>query len=73
VDDAIAFVRTGLNENPDVAQYHRDLASFLERAGRIKEAAAAYREYARLAPNAPDSKMLIERASALEQKAASTS
>jgi predicted RNA polymerase sigma factor len=73
VDDAIAFVRTGLKENQDVAQYHRDLASFLERAGRITEAAAEYREYARLAPNAPDSKMLIERASALEQKAASTS
>ena len=72
-DDAVNYVRAAMEKNPQVAEFHRDLASFLERSGRLSEAAAEYREYAKLAPSAPDSKSLSERAAALEEQASSRS
>jgi hypothetical protein len=38
----------------------------LESSGRPAEAAASYRAYARLAPNAPDARELVARAVRLE-------
>jgi hypothetical protein len=44
----------------------RTLGSLLERSARPAEAAAEYRAYARAAPNAPDAKELVNRATRLE-------
>jgi tetratricopeptide (TPR) repeat protein len=70
-DDAINLTRAGIQQNPSVPVLHRDLGSFLERAGRLLEASAAYGDYARLAPNAPDAGTIKERADALAQQAQS--
>ncbi|MBI3932184.1 MAG: tetratricopeptide repeat protein [Acidobacteria bacterium] len=72
-DEAIGLIRAGIQRKPEVPGLHRDLASFLERVGRLAEAAREYREYARLAPNAPDSKRLVDRAAALEEQRSSAS
>ena len=53
-DEAIALIQEGIQLDPNVARPHRDLASLYERTGRIAEAVAEYREYARLAPTSPD-------------------
>lgn len=66
-DEAIAVLREGLSLNAASAPLQRGLGSVLERAGRHAEAAAAYREYARLAPNAPDAKQLVERADRIDR------
>jgi tetratricopeptide (TPR) repeat protein len=66
-DDAIALTRTGIQIDASVPILHRDLGSLLERSGHPLEASAAYREYARLAPNAPDANEMKERANALAQ------
>ena len=42
------------------------VGSVLERSGRPAEAAAAYRAYARLAPNAPDAREIAARAAQLD-------
>jgi predicted Zn-dependent protease len=73
VDEAIAIFEAGLSRYSSTPLLHRGLASALERAGRGAEAAAAYREYARLAPGAPDAQELAARAAALEGKTAPTS
>jgi len=59
-------MREGIQADPNAALLQRGLGSLLERAGRRAEAAAAYREYARLAPLEPDAKQLEERAAKLE-------
>src|SRR5262245_9936824 len=50
-DDAIALVREGVQRD---ARLNLALGSLLERSGRPREAAEAYREYARQNPKAPD-------------------
>jgi Flp pilus assembly protein TadD len=67
-DDAISLAQAGIKLNPSTPILHRDLGSFLERAGRFPEASIAYREYARLAPNAADARAMTERAEALAQR-----
>jgi tetratricopeptide (TPR) repeat protein len=64
-DEAIALTQEGLRRTPDVPILHRNLGSLLERSGRTAEAIQEYRAYARLAPNAPDVKEVIDRADRL--------
>lgn len=71
-DGAIALYKEGLAASGPSAlapALHRGLGSVLERSGRAAEAAAAYREYARLAPNADDAKEIADRAARLEKQA----
>jgi len=65
--EAVDILRTGLTRSPQSPLLHRSLGSVLERTGEIKEAIAAYREYARLAPAAPDATELKQRAAHLEK------
>ncbi len=67
-EEAVALFRSGLQQYPDVPLLHRGLASALERSGSVSEAITEYREYARLAPNAPDAQQLRERADRLEKQ-----
>ena len=67
-DEAIQVIRDGLDATPDAALLHRGLASLLERTRNISEAVDEYRAYARLAPEAPDAKEMLERADRLEQQ-----
>jgi predicted RNA polymerase sigma factor len=62
-------LRAGLERKADAPLLQRALGSLLERTGHPAEAAAAYREYARLAPRAPDATQIRERASVLESPA----
>jgi Flp pilus assembly protein TadD len=68
-DEAVALVREGLSAAGNSPRLHLNLASLLERSGRIAEAAAEYREYARLTPDSADSKAMEERAARLEERA----
>jgi predicted RNA polymerase sigma factor len=45
------------------------LASLLERMGRVQDAVAEYREYARLAPTSADARQLADRADRLARQA----
>jgi predicted Zn-dependent protease len=72
-DEAVAIFQAGVAQYGSAPLLQRGLASALERAGRDAEAAAAYREYARLAPGAADAQELAARAAALERRAAPTS
>jgi predicted Zn-dependent protease len=63
---AIGVLREGLERTPGAPLLQRDLGSLLERTGRAADAAAAYREYARLAPNASDAAQMQTRAARLE-------
>jgi Flp pilus assembly protein TadD len=65
-DDAIALVQEGLQRDPKSPLLRTRLGSLLEQSGRPREAAQQYREYAHLAPNAPDAKELTDRAERLE-------
>jgi predicted Zn-dependent protease len=65
-DEAIALLQEGLKDTPSVPLLHRQMGSVLERSGKPAEAAAAYRAYARLAPNAPDAREIATRAARLE-------
>jgi tetratricopeptide (TPR) repeat protein len=67
-EEAVALFRSGVQQYPDVPLLHRGLASALERSGAVVEAINEYREYARLAPNAPDAQQLRERADRLEKQ-----
>jgi tetratricopeptide (TPR) repeat protein len=64
-DEAIALLTEGLRETPNAPLLHRGLGSLFERTGRLTDAAREYMEYARLAPNTPDSRSISERAAAL--------
>ncbi len=64
-EEAIAVLTEGLKETPNAPLLHRGLGSLFERAGRLTDAAREYMEYARLAPNTPDSRSILERAAAL--------
>jgi Flp pilus assembly protein TadD len=65
MDEAIEVMTEGLRETPNAPLLHRGLGSLFERAGRLTDAAREYQEYARLAPNTPDSRKISERAAAL--------
>lgn len=69
-EEALAVVEEGLLRNPAVPLLRRARASLLERSGRIAEAIAEYRAYARIAPNPDDARMVTERANLLEKRAA---
>jgi Flp pilus assembly protein TadD len=64
-EEAIALLTEGLKETPNAPLLHRGLGSLFERTGRMTDAAREYMEYARLAPNTPDSRSISERAGAL--------
>jgi tetratricopeptide (TPR) repeat protein len=69
-DEAIAAYQAGLSQAGQASPIlHRGYGSVLERAGKRVEAAAQYREYARLAPNASDAKQWADRAARLEKAA----
>jgi tetratricopeptide (TPR) repeat protein len=68
--EAIAVLRDGLARGGDAPLLHRGLGSLLERTGDMEAAVKEYREYARLAPNAPDARQLADRADQLERKIA---
>jgi len=65
-DEAIALLDEGIKATPQVPVLHRTLGSLLESSARRAEAAAEYRAYARMAPNAPDAKEMVDRAARLE-------
>jgi predicted Zn-dependent protease len=66
---AIALLQEGVKLDPTQPLNQRSLGSVLERSGKPRAAAAAYREYARLAPNAADAADLLNRAAGLEKQA----
>jgi predicted Zn-dependent protease len=72
-EQAVKTLKEGVARAPGAAELRRALGSVLEDAQRPAEAAAAYREYARLAPGAADAKDLLARADSLAPKAASGS
>lgn len=72
-DQAFATLRRGIAAEPDVPELQRDLGAMLERAGRAGEAAAAYREYARMSPDAADAAALLRKAEALASGSANRS
>jgi tetratricopeptide (TPR) repeat protein len=69
-EEAIAAYEVGVRQGGQASPIlHRGYGSVLERAGKRVEAAAQYREYARLAPNASDAKQWADRAARLEKAA----
>ena len=60
------MLQEGLQLSPNTPLLERQMGSVLERSGRPAAAAAAYRNYTRLAPNAPDAKEIAARAAQLE-------
>lgn len=66
-EEALAVLQEGLKASPPTPLLQRQLGSVLERSGRPADAAAAYRAYARLAPNAPDARDIADRAARLER------
>jgi tetratricopeptide (TPR) repeat protein len=67
--EALAVVEEGLQRAPATPLLKRARASLLERLGRIPEAIAEYREYARIATNPDDARIVTERANLLEKQA----
>jgi len=65
-DEAMSVLKDGLKLTPGAPLLQRQMGSVLERSGQRTAAAVAYREYARLAPNASDARELVERAARLE-------
>ncbi len=65
--EAMTLLESGLQRTPEAPLLHRELGSLLERSRQVKEAVAAYRDYVRLAPNAPDATTIQERVAKLEQ------
>jgi serine/threonine-protein kinase len=70
-DEALSVLQEGLRATPEVPLLQRQIGSVLERSGRPKDAAAAYRAYAELSPNAPDAGELLARAARLDASGAS--
>ena len=65
-DEAMAVLQEGLRTTPPPPLLQRQMGAVLERSGRPRDAAAAYRAYAELAPGAPDAKELLARAARLD-------
>jgi tetratricopeptide (TPR) repeat protein len=72
LDEALAVVEDGLRGDAVVPLLKRARASLLERSGRLAEAIAEYRDYARIAPNADDARVITERANQLEKRTSSS-
>ena len=72
-DEAMQVVQAGLTATPQSSMLHKTLGLVLERSGKPGDAAQAYRDYLRLAPNAPDAQELAARAARLEKRAGTTS
>jgi Flp pilus assembly protein TadD len=68
-EEALAVLGEGLSTRPQAPLLQRAMGSLFERTNKPAEAAQRYREYARLAPNAPDAKELEARAAALDRAA----
>ena len=66
-DEAVAVLREGVAATSPAPVLHRALGSMLERTGKPAQAAAAYREYVRLAPNGDDAALMAGRAEKLEK------
>ena len=56
----------GAARPPEAPLLQRQMGAVLEQSGRPRDAAAAYRAYAELAPNAPDAQTLLARAARLD-------
>ena len=65
-EDALALLDEGLQATPRAPLLHRQRGAVLESMGLFAEAAAEYRTYRRLAPNAEDAADLASRAARLE-------
>jgi Flp pilus assembly protein TadD len=65
-DEALAVLRDGMGGSQPPPVLQRQLGSAFERVGRPQDAAAAYRAYATLAPDAADTQELLARAARLE-------
>jgi Flp pilus assembly protein TadD len=65
-DEAVAVLQEGLRATPAAPLLQRQMGSVFEQSGRPRDAAAAYRAYAGLAPDAPDAKELLARAARLD-------
>ena len=72
-DQALKTLQEGVAREPEAADLRRALGSVYEDARRPADAAAAYREYARLAPGAKDAEELLRRADSLAPASASGS
>lgn len=68
-DEAMQVLEGGF-ERTGSAILHRTRGAILERQGQQEQAAQAYRDYVRLAPQAPDAKDLEARAGRLEKRGA---
>jgi len=66
----VAEYRTAIRLNPDLVEAYFDLGSLLKANAQAKEAADAYREYVKRAPNTPANKKWIEQAQAFLADAA---
>jgi Flp pilus assembly protein TadD len=69
--EGIELLESGVARIPESPVLRRALGVSLEHAGRPRDAAAAYREYVRLAPQAADAQEVTTRADVLEQRASS--
>ena len=65
--DSLARFQQAIDASPRFAAAHRGKGLVLERLGRRKEAASAFKQYLRLSPNAPDTEKIRGRLEALEQ------
>lgn len=66
-EQGVEVLREAVQRISDQPLLHQRLGIALERAGRKEEALAAYREYLRQAPGAPDAEQVASRAAYLEK------
>jgi Flp pilus assembly protein TadD len=71
-DEALELMRAAVTRRPADPLLQRGLGTALERRGDSRGAAAAYREYLRLDPGAPDAAQVQARAAALDPATAAT-
>jgi tetratricopeptide (TPR) repeat protein len=69
VDDAIGEYRTAIRLNPDLVEAYFNLGSLLKEINQTREAADAFREYVRRAPNTSANQLWIEQAQTFLEKA----
>jgi tetratricopeptide (TPR) repeat protein len=65
--DSLAKFQQAIDASPRFAAAHRGKGLVLERLGRRKEAATAFKQYLRLSPNAQDTEKIRRRVEALER------
>jgi Flp pilus assembly protein TadD len=71
-EQALQLLDEGLKRDANAPLLRRARASALEKLGRIDEAIAEYRAYAKIAPNADDARALSDRADMLEKRRGSS-